>query len=167
MSRRTEPVEVQLQREIAGILLRGDLRDPRLTHVASLSITGARVSADLSTARVFFDVADEARAADITEALNAGTPRIRSLLAGRLDMRRVPAIRFERDVAIEQGTKMEALFADLERERRRIAAESKAEGSLGDASDTTASADPAPAQDPSATPKSAPAKSAPARDDEA
>jgi ribosome-binding factor A len=122
MSRRTERVEVQLQREIAGILVRGDLRDPRLTRIESLSITGVRVSADLSSARVFFDVnAGEAEAAGIADALNTGTPRIRSLLAGRLDMRRVPALRFERDAAIERGVRMEALFADLELERRAAA----------------------------------------------
>jgi ribosome-binding factor A len=149
MSRRTDRVEVQLQREIAGILLRGELRDPRLSRIESLSITGTRVSADLSSARIFFDVvADETEAAAITEALNAGTARVRSLLAGRLDMRRVPALRFERDAAIERGVRMEALFADMERERRAAAraeaAAAERESSNDPASEAETEADPAP-----------------------
>lgn len=149
MSRRTDRVEVQLQREIAGILLRGELRDPRLSRIESLSITGTRVSADLSSARIFFDVvADETEAAAITEALNAGTARVRSLLAGRLDMRRVPALRFERDAAIERGVRMEALFADMERERRAAAraeaAAAERESSNDPASEAQTEADPAP-----------------------
>jgi len=135
VSRRTERVEELLRREIADILLRGELRDPRLAPVASLSITGARVSADLSHARVFVDVMpppavegpgarvsaamDERRIARVLEGFAASAGLIRAKLQQRIDIRRVPELRFEHDDAVERGARIETVLSELEAERRR------------------------------------------------
>ena len=103
-----------LRRELAQMLILGEVRDPRLGPAASLSITAVHVSTDLSHARVFFDVLGDARASERAgAALNAGAGRIRSLLGERVKMRRLPDLKFEWDESIERGRRMEALFAEI------------------------------------------------------
>lgn len=118
MNARTSRVEALLRREIADMLRRGDFRDPRLAHSAAISITGVRVAADLSTARVFVDVlGEEASVFSVLDALNAASGLVRTQIGRRLRLRRAPTIRFERDESIERGAAIERVLAELARER--------------------------------------------------
>lgn len=135
MSRRTERVEELLRREIADILLRGELRDPRLAGVLGISITGARVTADLGQARVFVDVIDvdegptpeggrarpprrglEARKAQVLAGFGASAGLIRAKLQQRVELRRVPELHFEIDDAVARGARIEQVLAELRNE---------------------------------------------------
>ncbi len=126
MSRRTDRVEELLRREIADILLRGELRDPRLTPVIGISITGARVSADLGHARVFVDVMDgvepaaQAKVARVLAGFLASAGLIRKKLQDRVELRRVPELHFEHDDAIERGARIEAVLSELAHERTAV-----------------------------------------------
>ena len=103
-----------LRRELAQMLILGEIRDPRLGPAANISITAVLVSADLGVARVFFDVLGEDRQRERAgAALNAGAGRIRSILGERVKMRRLPQLRFEWDESIERGRRMEAIFEEL------------------------------------------------------
>ena len=52
------------------MLIRGELRDPRLSPASAISITGVEVSGDLVVARVFVDVlTEELRSARVLAAL--------------------------------------------------------------------------------------------------
>lgn len=103
-----------LRRELAQMLILGEIRDPRIGPAAKISITAVIVSADLGVARVFFDVlGDDRQRERAGAALNAGAGRIRSLLGERVKMRRLPQLRFEWDESIERGRRMEALFEQL------------------------------------------------------
>jgi ribosome-binding factor A len=114
MTRRQQRVEELLRREIAQMLLRGELRDPRLSPASAVSITGVEVSADLSVARVFVDVLAEAlRLDDVLAALHAGGGVIRRKLGDRLQLRRMPELRFEHDNSITRGARVEAILAEL------------------------------------------------------
>jgi ribosome-binding factor A len=114
MSRRQQRVEELLRREIAQMLLRGELRDPRLSPPSAVSITGVEVSADLSVARVFVDVLTEAlRRDDVLAALRGGAGLIRSKIGERLALRRSPELRFEPDTSITRGARVEAILAEL------------------------------------------------------
>jgi ribosome-binding factor A len=114
MTRRQERVEELLRREIAQMLMRGELRDPRLAPASAVSITGVEVSADLSVARVFIDVLTEAlRLTDVLAALHAGGGLIRRKLGDRLKLRRMPELRFEQDNSITRGARVEAILAEL------------------------------------------------------
>ena len=96
------------------MLLRGELRDPRLQPGSAVSITGVRVSGDLGVARVFVDVLTEAlRRQDVLAALRAGAGLIRSKIGGRLQLRRAPELRFEVDESIGRGARVEAILAEL------------------------------------------------------
>ncbi len=118
-SRRMERVEELLRRELADMLLRGELRDPRLKPAMAISITGARVTADLSVARVFVDVlTDEADIDRVLAGLNAGRSALRAKLGQRVKLRRTPELRFERDDSVIHGARIEAVLAELADERR-------------------------------------------------
>ena len=112
--RRLSRVEELLRREIAAVIVQGELRDPRLRDVAGLSITGVRVSADLSAARVFVDVLLETvSAADAIAGLNSGAAAIRRMVALRVHLKRIPTLRFEHDVSIARGAAIERVLQEL------------------------------------------------------
>ena len=144
MTRRQERVEELLRREIAQMLMRGELRDPRLAPASAVSITGVEVSADLSVARVFIDVLTEAlRLADVLAALHAGSGLIRRKLGDRLKLRRMPELRFEQDNSITRGARVEAILAELrdKGELREATAEPPSEAVAVSASDPDCDSD--------------------------
>jgi ribosome-binding factor A len=113
-NRRQQRVEELMRREIAQMLLRGELRDPRLSPASAVSITGVDVSGDLSVARVYVDVlAESLRSADVLQALASGAGLIRHKLGERLVMRRVPELRFEADESIARGARVERILSEL------------------------------------------------------
>ena len=73
MNQRLSRVEETVRRALADILLRGELRDPRLRNVAAISITAVKISPDLGQAQVYVDVlGEEASLQDVIAGLNAG-----------------------------------------------------------------------------------------------
>jgi ribosome-binding factor A len=114
MSTRLRRVEQQLQREIASVLVSGELRDPRLQKTAAISVTGVAVSPDLSTAKVFIDVlVGGASVASILEGLNAGAGAMRGKLRDRMRLKRTPSLRFFRDESIAEGANIERVLAEI------------------------------------------------------
>lgn len=104
---RIKRVNEQLKREISRILV-GEVMDPRVGPVA---VTRVSAAPDLTLARVFVQLmgTEEERRTTL-EGLEAATPFIRSALAGRVQMRRVPELRFERDESLEHALKIERLL---------------------------------------------------------
>lgn len=118
VSTRTSRVEQLIRREVAALLLRGDFRDPALQETAAISVTGASVSSDLSSARVFVDVLGDRRPiADVLRALNAAAGLFRSHIGKVARLRRVPTLRFESDVSIARGVAIERVLHELAQER--------------------------------------------------
>jgi ribosome-binding factor A len=114
MSRRQHRVEELLRREIAQMLLRGELRDPRLQPASAVGITGVDVSADLSVATVYVDVLSEAvKLEPVLAALRAAGGLIRHKLSERVQIRRSPELRFAYDQAIARGARVEAILAEI------------------------------------------------------
>ena len=129
MSRRMQRVEALMHREVAGILRLGELRDPRVSGVVSISITGVSVSADLSHAKVFVDVMGDAReVANVMAGLEASQTAVRSLVGARIKLRKTPAIRFFRDESIERGHRIEKVLAELRDEKNQRTPESAVPG---------------------------------------
>lgn len=112
--RRQQRVEELLRRELARLLIHGELRDPRLSPASAVSITGVQVSADLSVAKVYVDVlAESLRRDEVIAALSSGAGRLRSKLSARIELRRMPELRFMADEAIERGARVEAILTEL------------------------------------------------------
>lgn len=112
MTRRTERIAEQLRAEIAEVLT-SEARDPRLRLV---TLTRVDVAPDLSHALVFWSslVADEAEALEaVQEGLESAAPFLRSRLARRLSLKRMPELRFRHDPSIERGAETLALLREI------------------------------------------------------
>lgn len=108
-----ERVEETLRRGIADVLLIGGLRDPRLQGV-NFSVTGVKVDADLTLARVFVDILSQgADEAAVLAGLRAAAAAVRHELRDKVQMRRLPQLRFERDTSIQAGLQVERILAEL------------------------------------------------------
>ena len=113
MTTRMERVEETLRRAIADILLVGGLRDPRLQGV-NFGVTGVKVDADLTLARVFIDVLSQGTdEATVLAGLGAAAAAVRHELRGTVQMRRLPQLRFERDPSIQSGLQVERILAEI------------------------------------------------------
>ncbi len=117
--RRPERVAARIQREIARVIA-VELADPRLAGVV---IAGVEITDDLSKARVAFVVMGDApggvRTQRALQALNGMRSAVRTKLATRLDMRRVPEVYFAQDVGREEANRMDALLHEVSQELKK------------------------------------------------
>lgn len=124
---RTERVGGFIRQEIADMLLKQEVHDPRLGGF--VSITDVQVSRDLQHATVYFSVVaqspsvlssipdapgegDEA-VTRAQQALNHAAGFIRSQLGRRLHLRYTPHLRFVPDHSLEYGMRMNRLLNQL------------------------------------------------------
>ena len=111
---RTERVGHFLHKELAR-LLQSTVRDPRVAYV---NITGVEVSRDLSHAKVFFTLMDDASPAEreeVSTVLTKVSGFLRSELAKASTMRTVPRIAFRFDESVGRGRDMETLLREAHR----------------------------------------------------
>jgi ribosome-binding factor A len=99
-----ERVNTQMQREISEIILR-ELRDPRLDEF--VSVTEVSVSPDLRYAKVFVSsMGGQEKEAQILGALGSASGFLRSELAKKIRLRRMPELHFQWDNSIEKGDRI-------------------------------------------------------------
>lgn len=139
MNTRLSRVEETLRRALADLVLRGELRDPRLRNAAAISITAVKISPDLGSAQVYVDVLGNAGVAidEVLAGLNAGAAALRSKLGGRIRLKRTPALRFVVDRSIEQGRRIEAVLAELAASSGTPPSEGEGQGDAPDDAETT------------------------------
>ena len=111
-SRRLERVGEQLRGEIARVL-REEVADPRVGLVTVLRVD---VSPDLRNATVFWSRIERSGGPPV-EAIEAGLASaasfVRHRLAQELPLKRMPALTFRYDRAIEAGDRTLALIREL------------------------------------------------------
>lgn len=111
---RPEKLEDQVQ-FLLSTLIQREVRDPELGF---LTLTAVRLTGDRGIAKVYYTVlGDEAQQEKSAKAIARATGFLRTQLAQRLQLKKAPELRFFLDTTLEQGNKMEALFAELEKER--------------------------------------------------
>lgn len=95
--------------ELAAIIR--EVKDPRVSG-AFVSIVGASVSPDLSTAKVFYSVlgSDEG----VQKGLVSASGFIRSELAKRLNLRITPKLTFVRDNNTERAMNISQILKNIE-----------------------------------------------------
>ena len=109
---RTQRVSHFLHEELAR-LLQSTVRDPR---VQAVNLTGVEVSRDLSHAKVFFTLMNDASTeerAEVTAVLSKVSGFLRSELAKASTMRTVPRISFRFDESVGRGRDMETLLREV------------------------------------------------------
>ncbi|MBF0380927.1 MAG: 30S ribosome-binding factor RbfA [Magnetococcales bacterium] len=111
MSIRTDRASGLIRKEIALMLLGGEIHDPRLSGM--VSITDVEMSRDLQYATVYFTMYG-GELEDGLKGLNSSAGFIRRQLGRRLKMRRVPELRFKADHSMEQGEKIDRLLNSID-----------------------------------------------------
>ena len=109
---RTQRISHFLHEELAR-LLQSTVRDPRVQEV---NLTGVEVSRDLSHAKVFFTLMNDASVeerAEVTTVLSKVSGFLRSELAKASTMRTVPRISFRFDESVGRGRDMETLLREV------------------------------------------------------
>ena len=113
MSEHTRKVESQLK-EIVGEEV-ATLSDPRVRGL--VTVTGVRVSPDLSTATVFYSVLSEEDREVAREGLQSAAGRIQGSIGAQTRLKRTPRLRFEPDPVVENVGRIEAALRDTRETR--------------------------------------------------
>ena len=95
-------------------MLATEVRDP---GVGLVTVTRAKVTGDLSLARVYWTIIGDANERKkTTKALERATGFVRHLLAERLSLRRVPELKFIFDESVAAQDRIEQIIQDLHAE---------------------------------------------------
>ncbi|MCE5281707.1 MAG: 30S ribosome-binding factor RbfA [Deltaproteobacteria bacterium] len=111
--KRADRVADRIKEEIANLLLR-QVRDPR---IGSVTITGAKVSDDLRSARVYFvELGKDTCSDEVQAGLRKATGFLRRELGRRLQLRHVPELFFTYDPSFAYGSRIDTLLMEIRRE---------------------------------------------------
>ena len=110
MAYKKERMEKIVERELSSIIF-SEIKDERIKFV---TITNVDMTSDLSVATVFYTVlgTEDQNNASIDALLDA-SGFIRSMLAKRLEVKKVPELRFRYDESFEKGNKIEEILRNL------------------------------------------------------
>ena len=113
---RSEQLEDRIHFALSTFIQR-ELRDPDLGFI---TVTAVRLTKDRGIARVYYTVLDdEANSNKSHVALERASGFLRSHLAKSFKMRRVPELQFILDKTLEQGNRIEGIFAKIKEEENQ------------------------------------------------
>lgn len=113
LSHRTERLAEQLREEVSQIVST-EIADP---GVGLVSITRARISPDLSLARIYWtSIGDEADRKKTEKALARAAAYVRHLLSMRLALRRSPEVQFVYDRSLAAQERVEEILQEIKQE---------------------------------------------------
>ena len=110
-SQRQLRVGEALRHALADILARGGLRDPELADLQA-TVTEVRMSPDLRAATAFIVPFGGGDALAMAKALNKASGFFRPRLAGSVDLRVAPTVRFAPDLTFDKVARIEQLLHD-------------------------------------------------------
>lgn len=103
-------VAAELKRLVNALLVH-EINDPRL---ADVRISEVEVSADLGVARLYFNTLDpDADSQDVELALSRASGFMRSKIGRAVRLRRVPELRFVKDMAAKRGLELTRLIDEV------------------------------------------------------
>ena len=108
-SQRQLRVAELLRHAMAGILMRGELRDADLAGV-SVTVTGVDMSPDLRNATVYVMPLGGADGDVILRALRRRAPYLRGRMAREMTLKYSPRLMFEADTSFDEANRIEALL---------------------------------------------------------
>ena len=98
----------ELIKEVLSELVLTEIKDPRIGLV---TITGVRVTNDLSSAKVLFSVmGDEAQRVETLKCLKGATPFLRRVLVRSMDVRIAPELRWMYDDSLDRAFRIEEML---------------------------------------------------------
>jgi ribosome-binding factor A len=132
MTQRTERVAGEIREILGEIIVRQEIKDPRVRIAGIVTFTYVRMTGDLRQAKAFFTVhgMDDESLERVRQGLTSAAPFMRRRIADRLRLKSTPALSFEGDKVFEQ----EAHIDELLREVKESAREAASSDASGDAS---------------------------------
>ncbi len=113
LTHRVERIQKQVQEEVSQMLAT-EVRDP---GVGLVTVTRAKVTGDLSLARVYWTmIGDLNERKKTVQALERATGFVRHLLAERLSLRRVPELKFIFDESVAAQDRIEQIIQEIHAE---------------------------------------------------
>lgn len=88
-------------------------REVKNQDIKFVTITAAKVTNDLSYAKIYFTVLDDSRKKETLKALNQASGFIRMKLFDRIDIRHMPKLEFIYDDSIEYGREIEDKIKEI------------------------------------------------------
>ena len=105
---RPERIAEEIRNEV-GLMLAGELKDPRLAAV--LNVTEVRLTPDMRTVRAYVELSGSVEERQrALEGLKAAAGFVRHELVERLQLRRAPEVIFIPDTSEEYGQRIEELL---------------------------------------------------------
>ena len=111
MSIKIDRISSTMVKEISRTLYE-DVKDPNVKFV---TVTSAKVSSDLSYAKIYVTVLNKEHTKDTLKSLNGAKGFIRNVLKERMDIRNIPELEFVYDESIENGMKIEKIIDKIHR----------------------------------------------------
>lgn len=108
-SQRQLRVAEEIRHILAGLLMRGELRDPALAGV-SVTVSEVRISPDLKNATVFALPLAGAHVAEVLKGLNRSAPYLRSQVGHALQLRYAPSLTFVADKSFDEAHHIDELL---------------------------------------------------------
>lgn len=103
-----------LIREVVADILRKNIKDPRL-HLTT--VTGVKMSSDLKLAKIYFSVSGgKDRIASVQKGFESAGGFIKRTLAGELNLRYMPELRFYYDESFDYGDHINKLLKKINTE---------------------------------------------------
>lgn len=116
---RIQRLDDQLRDEISQLIIRGDVKDPRVNTF--LSINRVEVTSDLSYAKVFVSTfLTDNQLRNGVNGLNAAAGFIQREIAKKLRIRKFPKLTFVVDAGMKEGFKMVQKLNELEKQQEEI-----------------------------------------------
>ena len=116
-SHRPDRVGDQIRQELSELLSRGAVHDP---GIGFITLTRVKVSPDLQLARVYYTtMGDEEARKQTAKALERATGFFRRQVGERLQLRRVPELKFQFDESIGHQDRVEQILRELHEEEER------------------------------------------------
>lgn len=112
---RIQRLNDQIRDEISHLLLRGDVKDPRVNSF--LSINRVEITTDLGYAKVYVSsFLPDGQLKNGVNGLNAAAGYIQGQIAKKLRIRQFPKLTFIVDTGMKDGFKMVQKLNELEKE---------------------------------------------------
>lgn len=136
MTQRTDRVAGEIRELLGEIVVRQEIKDPRVRGAGIITFTHARISGDLRQAKAFFTVhgMDDESLERVRQGLTSAAGFIRKRIGERLRLKSTPSLTFEVDRVFEQEAHIDALLREVNPPR----AEASAEGEADAATDVVA-----------------------------
>jgi ribosome-binding factor A len=124
-SQRQLRVAEEIRHLLAGIFMRGELRDPALAGV-SITVTEVRISPDLKHATAYCVPLGGAHVPEVLAALNRSRSFLRGQIGHQMSLRHTPELHFAEDKSFDEAQRIEAILHS-EKVRRDLRADDDGE----------------------------------------